>query len=97
MRFIPSSNPDESFWMIGVDNLDWVNGKNYCGCSFNVLPARLLHMSFPDYLRYMRANGATLKGREGYAYPVFKDKSVCQKFCTQLNKEWDRIKSYVEG
>lgn len=96
MKFIPVSNCDEINWRIGVDELDWAIGKNSCGCSFNVLPARLLQMSYPDYLKYLRANGGELRGREGYTFVTFKDKKICEKFCSQLNKEWDRIKEYVE-
>lgn len=97
MKFLPVSNCDETNWRIGTDEIDWAAGKNYCGCSFNVLPARLLHMTYPDYLKYLRANGGELHGRTGYVFVVFKNKSICQKFCDRLNKEWDRIKRYVEG
>ena len=97
MKFIPVSNYDETNWRIGMDELDWATGKNSCGCSFNVLQARLLHMTYPDYLKYLRANGADLSGKTGYAYASFKDKANCQSICALLNKEWDRIKVYVEG
>lgn len=97
MKFIPVPNPDETKWKIGMDNIDWANEKNKCGCSFNVLGARLLNLSYPDYLRYLRANGAELYGRTGYSYAYFEDKGKCQSICTLLNKEWDRVKSYVEG
>ena len=96
MRFIPTETATEGVWMIGEDNLDWVQGSNACGCSFHVMGARLLHMTYPDYLKYLRANGAELRGRTGYVYPVFKDKDVCQSFCTQLNKEWAKVKKYIE-
>lgn len=97
MKFLPVSNCDETNWRIGVDEVDWAAGKNSCGCSFSVLPARLFHMTYPDYLKYLRANGGELRGKTGYAYIVFKEKNICQKFCDRLNKEWDRIKRYVEG
>lgn len=96
MKFIPVSNCDETDWRIGVDEINWATNKNYCGCSFNVLQARLLHMTYPDYLKYLRANGGELCGRKGYSYVVFKDKKICEKFCSQLNKEWDRIKAFIE-
>ncbi len=96
MKFIPVSDCDETNWRIGVDELDWAAGKNSCGCSFNVLPARLLQMSYPDYLKYLRANGGELRGHTGYTYAVFKDKKICEKFCTVLNKEWNKIKEYIE-
>ena len=96
MKFIPVSNCDETQWRVGMDNLDWVNGQNTFGGSYNVLGARLLGLSFPDYLRYLRANGAELHGKTGYSYATFEDKAKCQSICTLLNKEWDRVKSYVE-
>ena len=63
MKFIPVSDCNETNWRIGVDELDWTAGKNSCGCSFNVLPARLLQMSYPDYLKYLRANGGEIHPR----------------------------------
>ena len=96
MKFIPISNPDETKWKIGMDNLDWADNKNSCGCSYNVLGALLLHMSYPDYLRYLRANGAELFGKAGYSYAYFKNKTKCQEICSLLNKEWNKIKKYVE-
>ena len=70
--------------------------KNSCGCSFNVLGSRLLNMTYPNYLRYLRANGAELYGKQGYSYAYFKDKSKCQEICSLLNKEWKKVKDYVE-
>lgn len=96
MKFIPVSNYDETNWRIGADNLDWVNGQNQDGCSFNVLPARLLDMTYPDYLKYLRSLGAELRGRTGYPYAIFKDKKSCEEVCKSLNKEWNKIKEYVE-
>ena len=95
MKFIPVERSDSTY-MIGLDNLDWANGKNNCGCSFNVLGARLLNLSYPDYLRYLRSIGADLRGRNGYSFAIFKDKEKCQSICTRLNKEWATIKSYIE-
>lgn len=96
MKFLPVSNCDNTKWKIGMDNLNWVSDKNSCGCSFNVLGARLLNMTYPDYLRYLRANGAELYGRIGYSYAHFEDKTKCQEVCSLLNKEWNKIKQYVE-
>lgn len=94
MKFIPVERADSTY-MINVDDLSWANGKNSCGCSFNVLPARLLDMSFPDYLRFLRANGAKLCGKNGYSFGIFKDKDDCQKICNMLNKEWKRVEKFL--
>lgn len=96
MKFLPISNPDETKWKIGMDNIDWASNKNSCGCSYNVLCSRLFNMTYPNYLRYLRANGAELCGKQGYSYAYFKDKSKCQEICSLLNKEWNKIKKYVE-
>ena len=96
MKFLPIEiSPDN--YIISIDDLNWVEGNvNECGCSFAVLGARLLNLSYPNYLRYLRANGADLKGKTGIATAFFKDKAACQSICTTLNKEWNKIKSYVE-
>ena len=65
MKFIPVSNYDEIKWKIGMDNIDWAENHNSCGCSYNVLGSRLLNMTYPNYLRYLRANGAELCGKTG--------------------------------
>lgn len=96
MKFIPVETATTGIWMIGFDNLDWAEYKNEHGCSYNVLGSRLLQMSYPDYLKYLRSRGAELRGKSGIIYPVFKDKNICERFCTQLNSEWDRIRGYVE-
>lgn len=97
MKFMPVSNWDESYWMIGMDDYSWAEYKNSCGSSYEVLPARLLQMEYPKYLKYLRSLGADLRGRTGYSCATFKDKKTVEKICEQLNKEWSRIKAYVEG
>lgn len=53
--------------------------------SYHVVCARMLGFSYPDYLKYCKANGATLRGRDGYCYPVFNNISDCQKICKLVN------------
>lgn len=97
MKFIPVETSNVGTWMIGFDNLNWSDYKNKCGCSYHVMGARLLQMEYPDYLRYLRSLGADLRGREGYVYAAFKDKKIVEKVCEQLNREWDKVKVYIEG
>ena len=47
MKFLPIEGSTEGIWKIGVDNLDWVDNSNTCGCSFVIMPARLLGMKYP--------------------------------------------------
>lgn len=98
MKFIPIETGNGEVWMISPDNLDWISGNiNSCGCNFNVMGARLLHMEYPNYLRYLRSRGAELRGKTGFCHAVFKDKTVCQSICNELNVQWNKIKKYVEG
>lgn len=52
--------------------------------SWAVLPARLLGLSWPDYLRYCIQNGATVKGKE-HIYPIISWKEKNIRFLNDLN------------
>lgn len=94
MRFLPVERFDSTY-LINFDNLDWAANNNACGCSFNVLGARLLNLSYPDYLKFLRASGGELRGKTGYSYAIFKNKEDCQKICNLLNKEWKKIEKIL--
>ena len=56
--------------------------------SFNLLPARLLRLSYADYLRYCRdVYGAEVIGKNNY-YPVayFKNDTKTKQLVTMLNE-----------
>ena len=65
------------------------------GCqsgSFNIVAARVLDFTYPDYLRYVRQNhNATLKGKKGYSYAVYKDRKDCVTVVTLLNDAWKKV------
>ena len=69
------------------------------GCqlgSFNVVAARILGFSYPDYLRYVRDNhNATLKGKQGYSYAVYKDRKDCVAVVTLLNDTWRKVEAAI--
>lgn len=69
------------------------------GCqsgSFNIVAARILGFSYPDYLRYVRQNhNATLKGKEGYSYAIYKDRKDCVAVVTLLNDVWRRVEAAI--
>lgn len=66
--------------------------------SFNIVAARILGFSYPDYLRYVRQNHhATLKGKEGYSYAVYKDRKDCVAVVTLLNDAWRRVEAAIIG
>lgn len=81
---------------------DNTEGKAVCRCSpdlflkgagsFNVIAARVLGMTFPDYLRFVREKySATLQGREGYTCYYFKNRQDCARLVNDLNRIWRNI------
>ena len=69
------------------------------GCqsgSFNIVAARILGFSYPDYLRYVRDNhNATLKGKQGYSYAIYKDRKDCVAVVTLLNDAWKKVEKAI--
>ena len=70
---------------------------DYPSGSYNVLPARILHLTYPEYLRMCRDMlGAEIRGKGSiYSHPVFKMNSETLQFVKLLNKRvnlmlWDR-------
>ncbi len=57
--------------------------------SYYVLGARLLGLTYPDFLVYCLQNFKSVRlfGKKGYCYAAFKDISECQKLCNILEKE----------
>lgn len=79
-------------WMIGLSEEFHEKCPNLiCKGSYGVLAARLLGLTYPDYLRYCASNGGTLKGKMGFPITYFKNKKDAEKICKQINIEWDKI------
>ena len=56
--------------------------------SFNIFIARITGLDFPDYLRFCRdILGATLVGKTGYSYPIFKRTKELDAYVKFLNKQ----------
>lgn len=90
--FVIRENWDGKFQIV-MDEVPFGCSDRNCYGSMGVIEARLLGFSYPDYLKYCRANyNGILRGHEGYSYCVFKDKKDCLKLCGLLNKEWDKVK-----
>ena len=53
--------------------------------SWSVLPARLLGLSWPNYLRYCMKCGADVKGKNHH-YPIIHWKEKNKDFLDELNK-----------
>lgn len=81
----------ENEYMVGLDDYIYQLIGKQSG-SFNIVAARVLDFTYPDYLRYVRQNyNATLKGKKGYSYAVYKDRKDCVAVVTLLNDAWKKI------
>lgn len=98
--FKPCEMYDNSGWYISVIP-DEIAKVLKIKSSYQLVAARLLGFSYPDYLRYARSKGAKLQGRDGYSLVVFPEISKCEKFCNELNTEWKKViravKEYTNG
>lgn len=85
----------ENEYMVGLDDYIYQLIGKQSG-SFNIVAARILGFSYPDYLRYVRQNhNATLKGKEGYSYAIYKDRKDCVAVVTLLNDVWRRVEAVI--
>lgn len=96
MTFMPRENPDE-YWQVVSTEVPFKD-KGQVNGSLNVLQARLLGLSYPDYLQFCRAHHkGILRGRAGYSYCVYKEKANCQAICKLLNTEWNKVENFLKG
>ena len=97
MRFYANENCDGNF-IISIDEIPFSeSAAEHMSGSYNVLAARLLGFTYPDYLRYVRQNcGAELRGRAGYSYCVFKNKADAIKLVMKLNAEWNKVENALK-
>ena len=61
--------------------------------SYNILPARILGISYAEFLRYARDKyNGTIYGK-GHKYPVvkFNSEADCNLLCKELLLRWTRI------
>lgn len=83
-------------WMIGLREDFHTNyPKFWCRKSYHILEARLLGLSYPDYLKYCVMNGATLSGRLGFPHAVFKNKRDAERVCNLVNSEWEKFQVMI--
>lgn len=75
---------------LNIDNFLFPKGTNG---SFNVFPARVLNLSYADYLRYVRDRlGAELIGKgTKYVMPYFDRNETTDAFVKLLNKRMEYI------
>lgn len=95
MMFVPRENWD-GYWQVSMTEIPFLDQGMTKG-SYNVLNARLLGLSYCDYLKYCRAqHNGTIRKSSGYPYCVFKDKKNCNDVCNLLNKEWGKIEKFFK-
>lgn len=95
--FIPRLNPDGTFQVTMRELPFEGNPDIYCKGSYNVIAARLLGFTYPDYLRYCRAHGGILRGKAGYSFCVFKEKKDCDNICRMLNVQMKRLEEKLNA
>lgn len=87
---------EEGTYMIMFRHDNFMGGYN--GGSFSIIGARVLGLSYPNYLRYMRDTyGGEIRGREGYPYLIFKDQGKCLMAIQELNKNWKKIETALQS
>ena len=61
--------------------------------SWNLLPARILGISYAEYLRYARDKYNGVLYGKGHKYPVvkFKTENDCRSLCKELLLRWARM------
>ena len=82
-------------YMVGLeDSVYELIGKT--SGSFNLIAARILGFTYPDYLRYVRDNfNAELRGRQGYSYAIYKNKNDCTGIVKILNDAWKEVEEEI--
>ena len=91
--FIPAETCDSNYYMIKFDGFSIFEGtKDFCyTSSYHLIGARLLGLSYGDFLKFCQSKGAKLRGNKGYTYPIWKNRKDCQGVCNILEKEWLKV------
>ena len=97
--FVIKEGMDDNTWMVGLDDKFYQLVEPYFQTgSYNIVASRILGFSYPDYLRYVRQNyNATLKGRAGYSYAIYKNWNDCYDIVALLNKKWREVEDELIG
>lgn len=97
MSFNVGKTADDKYWMIRFEIEDEIANKEEFEfkSSYHVLGARLLGLTYPNYLKFCSSKGATFRGKTGYTYPVWKEEKNCKEVCTLLNREWNKVKKIL--
>lgn len=64
--------------------------------SFNVVAARVLGLSYANYLRYCRdVHGGTIHGRTGYSSVYFNEEP--KELLKILKENWKKVNEHLKG
>lgn len=98
-KFTVGRTTDDKFYMLRFEIDDEISDRPEFEfrSSYHVLDARLLGLSYPDYLKFCSSKGAKLRGRKGYTYPIWEKEKDCKEICQLLNKEWSEIRKVLIG
>lgn len=88
--FTPCETFNGGHWYISAQPDDLMKSLGMSQ-SYQLLAARLLGFSYPDYLRYGREKGARIVGREGYSILIFDQFCKVKNFCDELNAEYQKF------
>lgn len=93
--FIMDTTFDEKYCFIQfnyADELCKLNGYEFRS-SYNVVAARVMGLSFPQWLLYCAERGAVISGKVGYAGAKWKieDKAKANEVLREVNKQWNGL------
>lgn len=66
-----------------------------CENSYSILAARILGLSYDDYLRYCSTCGGFITGFNTFPHVLFKQEKDAQKICDMVNKYLETYIDYL--
>ena len=82
---------DGYFYFAFIDDRFNTHSDFHFTSSYHVLAARLLGMDYIDYLTYCQSEGAKIRGRGGYAHPIWKDRTKAEKVMKLIDTQWNQV------
>lgn len=86
---------DNYFYFAFIDSRLEESNEYHFTSSYHVLAARLMGLRYTDYLRYCQSRGARLRGKLGYAHPIWKDRKEAEIVMSELNKNWEILEKSI--
>lgn len=96
--FVDSAASDNSKFIIMLSEEFHQNYPNLvCRNSYGVFMARLMDLSYPDFLRYSFEHGGEIRGKDGFLHIVYNNKEDAFAICNDLNREWEIVSNVIEN